>query len=140
MGSSFEEKSAWILLISKIVVFGVYFWIAARLSARGAPLEAFVPLFIVVVALLVAALAAGHIIAAAIQRPEGTDERDRLISWRAESNASPVLGGGVLVGISVLILTGRDALTANVLLLALVLTEVLKSLFRIVYYRRGVSA
>lgn len=138
MGTTFQEKSAWIVLISKLVVFGIYFWVALRLHANDAPLPAFIPLFGVVVVLLVALLAAGHVVAAIVSRPEDPDERDRLIAWRAESHASVVLAVGVLAGIACLILTGHDAWTANVLLVFLVLSEVVKSVFQLVYYRRGV--
>lgn len=89
MNATFAEKSVWIQLLSLLVVLGLYFVIAANMMLSGVNhIAAFVPLFVVAVILLVVVQVAGHVVAAIANKPEGRDERDRLIEWRAESNAS----------------------------------------------------
>src|SRR5687768_15407873 len=80
MGSSFEEKSVWIQLVAMVLALGAYFVVAGRMLSAGVmALPPYVPLFIVTVVLMVILLVAGHVVAAVASRPEGRDERDRLI-------------------------------------------------------------
>ena len=98
----------------------------------------YVPVFAVAVALLVVLMIVGHAVAAIVGRPEGRDERDKLIVWRAESNAAWVLGVGVLAALAGLAVSINNVWIAHVLLLSLFLSEMAKLVFQIVYYRRGV--
>lgn len=140
MNASFEEKSVWIQLISMVAVLGSYFVVAARLLSRGVTvLIAFVPLFIVAVGLLVAVLVVGHIVVAIASRPEGRDERDRLIAWRAESNSSWILGVGVIAAITGMVVSVDNVWIAHFLMLSMLLSEVAKFIFQLVYYRRGME-
>src|SRR6056297_3516058 len=141
MNTSFEEKSVWIQLLSLIVVFGSYFFIALRMILEGITnIKAFIPLFFIATVFLVIILIAGHIVAAIVHRkdkPDQQDERDRLIAWRSESNSAWILGTGILVAIIGLVLSVQTVWIANLLLLFLFLSEVVKALFQIFYYRRG---
>jgi hypothetical protein len=138
MNASFEEKSVWIQLISLTTVLGSYFVVAALMLSKGVTvLIAFVPLFIVAVVLLVVVLVVGHTIVAIAGRPEGRDERDRLIKWRAESNSSWIVGLGVFAAITGLIVSVDTVWIAHVLMLSVLLSEVAGLIFQLVYYRRG---
>jgi hypothetical protein len=138
MNASFEEKSVWITLISLVVVFGLYFILAWGMLAEGVTaLPAFLPLFTVVVVALVAIVAAGHVVVAIASRPEGRDERDRLISWRAESRSSWVLGVGVMAAIFALAAPVERVWVAHGLLMALFVSEALKHGLQLLYYRTG---
>ncbi|MCB0577672.1 MAG: hypothetical protein KDC61_24135 [Saprospiraceae bacterium] len=140
MNTSFEEKSVWIQLVSMVVVLGAYFIIAGAMLAKGVTtITAYVPLFIVTVCLLVIVLVAGHVVAAIVNRPEGRDERDKLIAWRAESNSSWILGVGVIAAITGLAASIDNVWIAHWLLLSMLLSEVTKFSFQIVYYRRGIG-
>ena len=140
MNASFEEKSAWIQLISLIAGLGMYFAVAGSMLLGGVNvLAAYMPLFAVAVAFIVAINVAGHIAVAVVSRPDGPDERDRLIGWRAESNASWILGAGVIVAIGCLIVSVGEVWVAHLLLLSLFVAEVAKDVVQIVYYRRGMS-
>ncbi len=140
MKASFEERSVWIQLFSMVVVLCAYFVIAACMLSEGiTKLMAFVPLFLATVGLLlVVLLAGGHIVVAVTSRPEERDERDRLIGWRAASNSSWILGVGVLAAITGLVLSVEQVWIAHLLVLSMMLSEVAKYVFKIVYYRRGV--
>lgn len=137
--ASFDEKSVWIQLASVVVGLGAYFVVAGRMLFDGIDvLAAYMPLFAVAVVLIVAVNVAGHTVAAIASRPEGRDERDRLITWRAESNSSWILGVGAIVAIIGLIAPIGEVWVAHLLLLSLFAAEVAKDVNQLVYYRRGV--
>jgi len=139
MNASFEEKMAWITLVSLALVFGLYFVVAARMISVGVTaLVAFVPLLLWVVTALVLVLAAAATVVAIASRPEGRDERDRLIEWRAGSNSGWVLAAGVVAGIAALAVSVESVWVAHLLLLSLLVSELLKSALQLLYYRRGV--
>jgi hypothetical protein len=140
VNTSFEEKSAWIVLLSLVGVFSLYFLVAARMLTAGVTdvVAPFVPLFVVVVVLLVVVLTIGHAIAAIASRPDGRDERDQAIERRAEASTSWILGVGVLAAAFGLALPVGRAWIANGLLMTLVVSEVVNYGLRLYFYRRGV--
>lgn len=126
-------------MVSTVVVLGGYFVIALRMMSNGIDmLVAYVPLFAGAVILLVLVVIAGSIAVALASKREGRDERDRLISWRAESNSGWILAAGVLTGITAMILAVDNVRVAHLLLLSLLLSEVAKYALQLVYYRRGI--
>lgn len=138
MNASFEEKSVWIQLVSMLVILGTYFVVAGRMLINGVTiLPLYAPVFVVSVVLMVVVLVAGHIVAALTGRPDGRDERDRLIEWRAESNASWIVVVGVLAAIAGLVVSVADVWVAHALLFFLFVSEVVKYVLQLVYYRRG---
>lgn len=139
MGASFEEKSVWIQLIGTVVGLGAYFVVAGMMMSAGVTaLPAYVPLFAVAVVFMVVLMVAGCVVAAVAGKPEGRDERDRLIAWRAEHNSAWLLAVGVLTAITGMIFSIEPVWIAHLLLLSLLLSEVLGFVLQIVYYRRGV--
>lgn len=139
MKTSFEEKSVSIQLFSLVTILGGYFAVAGTKMYQGAEeLIAYLPLFVVAIVLLVIVLAAGHIVAVMFGKTERHDERDRLIGWRADSNASRVLEGGVLIAITGMAFSITSVWIAHLLLLSLLMREVVKLSMQLVYYRRGV--
>ena len=103
MAASFEEKSVWIQLVGMVLALGAYFAVAGRMLAAGVTaLPAYAALFMVATGLMVVLLVTGLVIAALAGRgrPEGRDERDRLIGWRAESNSGWLLAVCVLAAVT----------------------------------------
>jgi len=138
MNASFEEKSAWIQLVSMVVTLALYFFVAVRMLAHGVTdLRAFAAVFFVAVMLMVIVLVAGHVVAAIVDRPTDPDERDRLIGWRAESNASWIVAVGVLTAVTGMVLSVENVWIAHVLMVSLFLSSIAKYVFQLVYYRRG---
>jgi hypothetical protein len=120
------------------LVLGGYFLVAGRMLSHGVtalPPYAFV--FAVAVILMVIVMISGYIAVTIASRPEGRDERDRLIEWRAESNSGWLVGAGVLVGITGMVFAVPNVWIAHLLLLSLFLSTVLKLVLQLVYYRRG---
>ena len=116
MNASFEEKSVWIQLVAMVVVLGNYFVVAGRMLSEGVmALPAYVPVFGLAVGLMVTVIVVGHIVAAVVSRPDDGDERDRVIAWRAEHNASWLLGVGVLAAITGLIVSIDSVWIAHLL-------------------------
>lgn len=138
MNASFEEKSVWITLLALILAFGGYFFVAGHMLAAGVMLVgAYAAPFGVAVALLITVLVAAHIVTAIASRPDGQDERDRVIGWRAENNSSWILGAGVMVAIVALAFPIERVWVAHGLFATLFLAEVAKRLMQIYYYRWG---
>ena len=92
---SFEARSVWIQLASLGAILIGYGAVAGRMLWAGVlHIVPYVPVFAVAVALLVIFMIVGHTVSAITSRPEGRDERDKLIVWRAERSAGWVLGVG----------------------------------------------
>jgi len=139
MNASFEEKSVWIQLISLLLGLGLYFVVAGSMLYSGINvLVAFVGPFVAAVLLIVAVNVGGHMAVAIASRPDGRDERDRLISWRAESNSSWILAVGILTAITCMIVSVGEVWVAHLLLLSLFIAEITKDIVKLVYYRRGI--
>jgi riboflavin synthase alpha subunit len=140
MHASFAEKSVWIQLISLAVGLALYVVGAGSMLLDGVSvLTAYMPVFAVAVVFIVAVNVAGHIALAVASRPDGPDERDRLIGWRTESVSSWILGAGVLIAIGGMTLSVGEVWVAHLLLLSLFLAEITKDIAQLVYYRRGMS-
>jgi hypothetical protein len=136
--ASFEERSVWIQLAGLALTFAGYLFIASRMLASGVTaLPAFGAVLAVSVVLLVVILTVGHIVAAATSRPEGRDERDRVIEWRAEARSGWLLGAGVIAGLACMITGVPNVWTAHLLLVSLYLSEMLRLTLQIVDYHRG---
>lgn len=117
---SYQEKSIWGSLVATVVVYGNYF---AR--SGGNLIGTIIALVIIqVVAQIVIAIAA---------KPEPKDERDRLIDSRAYRNGYLLLVMGTLACMNIGVRP-----TVNALLMALVASEIGKSITQLYYYRRGV--
>ncbi len=138
MNASFQEKSVWVTLTCTVAMFVVYFFWAGQMLLSGVTeVAAYVPLFAVMVVLLVVLLIAGHVAIALLGRTDDSDERDRLIAWRAEHGSSWLLAVGAIAAIFALGAPVERAWVANGLLLFLFLSEALKQALQIYYYRRG---
>ncbi|MDE0692051.1 MAG: hypothetical protein OXI55_07365 [Gammaproteobacteria bacterium] len=139
MDTSFEEKSVWVQLVGLVVGLGGYLIVAGLMVSNGvSALPAFVPVFAVAIALVVAINIAGHVVAAVASQSIEADERDRLIGCRAESQSSWILGVGVIGAIVALILSVSGVWVAHLLLVSLFGSEVARGVLQIVHYRRGI--
>src|SRR5688572_4450263 len=108
MHISFREKSLWLLLISLLAAFALYF--ASVLPARVANVAStHVMSFIGMLILLVAVQVVGHVVLAIANRRElqariHSDERDVLISLKSTRLASYILAVGVFCSLCVALL------------------------------------
>jgi len=138
---SFREKSAWISLLAYLGIYGFYFMnVAAALTRGDTEGTQFLGLFGQSVVLFVIVIIVGTVIAAVTapkdaQAPE--DEREKLITLKANSASGYVLATGVVLTIGVIFYGVKDFLVINLLFFALVLSEVFKIVTQIVLYRRG---
>ena len=138
MNVSFEEKSSWVQLIATLLIMGGYLLTAGEMLSAGVlELVVYVPVFAVSVGLFVTVLVAGHVAAALMGGADAFDERDRLISWRAEARSGWLLAVGVLAAISAMIFKVEPVYVAHGLLLSLYLSDLLAHVLRLVDYRRG---
>ena len=137
---SFREKSAWISLISILLVSVVFFLhVPWTLTPSSSP-QLVHALLICVVGLVVIEVVA-HLVVA-IRAPEDAqapkDERERLIDLKATRAAHWVSAVGALLAISTLHLGANAIAMGYGVLLAFVVGAVVNYAARIVYHRRGI--
>jgi hypothetical protein len=138
---SFQEKSAIAIIGSLVIVYGAYFALVARISLASTEAAgiAYKPLLILATVPLAALAAVSHIVLAIRSPKEANsyDERDRLITLRAERLGGYVLAVGVCAGVVLAMLELRQFYIAHALLLAWVLAELADNVAKVVLYRRG---
>ena len=144
MDMTFQEKSAWGLLIGIGLVSLFYFPAAFDIADSAPHPAALVVISIAGVIALVVIEATYHAVIAVSSGSDGSmDERDALIDMRSERSASYVLGIGLfwLVGhiIATHLMAEKEpvgALTIAVwILFAITVSEVAKLILQIWYYR-----
>jgi len=148
----FEEKIAWTVLGSMVLVWGLYFAAAVALPVppEAKPFPSFF-FFVGAVVAQVIILIVATIALAMHSRPEPSDERDRLIELMSDRNGAWVLSFGAMMVALVLVWGGTfDRLPfppwsmptpyvfGNLLVFVFVLAEVVKRISQIAYYRRGI--
>lgn len=135
---SFREKSAWISVLSMLVIYGYYFWSVMHAGPKassfhfGGLLETIIALVFVQVVLTVAV---------AIFSPKEAkaprDERDKLIELRAMRIAYAGLATGIAFACFFGAFDPPILFGTNALLFILVTAEIMRSACQIVQYRRG---
>lgn len=137
---SFREKSAWISLISILLVSGFFFLrVPSMMTPASHPALVGGLLYCVIALVLIEVVA--HVVVA-MRAPQDAqapkDERERLIELEAIRIAHYVFVVGVLIAVSTMIHLGANVFAmAYHLLLAFVVAEVANYAARIVYHRRG---
>ncbi len=135
---SFREKSAWISMLSMLVICGFYFWSVihpgpqAGGSHFGGLLETIIALVVVQTVLIVAI---------AISKPKEAqaprDEREKLIELKAMRVAYAGLATSVALACFFGAFNPPILFNTNALLFILVTAEILRSACQIVQYRRS---
>lgn len=149
-GAVFRERSALLTLVSTVAIYGAVLALAAFGPPLGFKTAALLALG---VGLQVACLTVGHVVLALTTPNEPNDERDRDIERRAAGPAHWIASAGLVLGLILLIAqqmaseaAGEPLLTrawthpmwaAQLLLLALVLSEGLRLGLVVRGYRRG---
>jgi len=147
---SFHEKSIWAMLSANILVYGWYFYnmiqvaIAAPIGQKPIAIAVIAShIVITIVALIIISIVSHIVIALHSVKKDGEvddseDERDTLIKLRGESKSGAILGLGVVITIAMILLGNGPFWTANMLLAALILSETVAGIFKLIDYRRGV--
>lgn len=135
---SFREKMAWIQMLATLAAYGVYFTIAFSRLASGHGqdlLGLFIGLTIVVIILtgVPAAIVAMRTSKAEMRQ---ADERERVIELKSAWYALMVLNGLLWVGVLGLLIGFDPILMANLLLLVLVVSELVRWSARIIQLRQ----
>jgi len=137
---SFREKIAVLTLIANVLIYGMYFGNTVKAALAG---EAVLNggHMISTIVLLIVVMIVGTIIVSSTAPKDAdapADERDQLISMRSDQIAGYVVSAGA-GGSLVLALAGLSVFwIANLVLLALVAGEIVKSIACLIGYRQGV--
>ena len=131
---TYREKTAAASLAITTRAFAAYgFWAFQQPRSTGEAVQALVGIIVaqIVVQIIV------HILFAIQGRPEGVDERDRMVERLAQRNAYFVLFGSIwaVLGMALEALPGLTI--AYGLLATLVLAELVRFASQLFYYRRG---
>jgi hypothetical protein len=136
---SFREKSAWISFLTILAVFIPFFWNSFR-QYRGdvTGSEAVSTAFLLLAAFVVLEIVLHAVVAA--RAPEDArsprDEREHLIDLRATRVAFNVLVVGALAAVATVHLTPRAWVMQQVVLFAIVASQLVRFGGQIVLFRR----
>jgi len=141
MNLTFRERSLWLVLLSLIVAFGLYFAsvLPTQLTNVTPP---HVMTFIGMLILLVIIQIIGNAVLAIASRRElsakvQSDERDVLINLKSTRLASYVLTVGVFCSLCIALLVPGNFIFVHVLLAFWVLAQTVEILSQLILYRRG---
>jgi len=138
---SFREKSAWITLITLLLVSLFFFLHLPPFELAPEPSAFLFHAFgLGVVAFVVVALVAHLVVALRAPREARVpkDERERLIALKATSLAAKVYVGLSLASVSLVHFGANGIGVGWAVLFSFVIAEVVNCVARIVYHRRGV--
>lgn len=133
---SFKEKSAWIVLIAMLAIFGRYAWSLYEAGDFGAGTTG--AMFGTIIGFVILVVIAHIVVAIFSARPgdDHEDERDRLIELKADSLSGYALGAAALTALAFALFEG-DYLIANILFLGLAASEIIKNAWQVMLYRKG---
>ncbi len=147
---SYQEKNSFVVLISSILIYGVYYFIVSRMyfegrfeGAEGLSLlgKSVLGLMLggIVVIIIISILAAIlHAMITGEENPSQiVDERDKMIELRALRVAYYVFGGGFVLSMVALALGWEVFLVFNLILLGCFVAGIAEALTQIILYRRG---
>ena len=134
---AFKEKSAWVSLVLTALVYGGYFYNLSRipLVAWGGATIGMTVATVIVLTVLQIVFQAAIAIASPREANAPSDERERWIQNSAASFAFYVLQFGAIAGAASVYFVDRFV-TANVIVAALALCQVVQYAGVIVGYRR----
>ncbi len=136
MDLSFQEKSLWLMFVSLIAVFALYFGTVLPTDAVDVMAQQVVR-FALAVSMLVVMQIAGHILIAIVDRRTETDERDRQIQLLGVRNGGYVLATGVFLALCAALISEGNFLFTHVLLGSWVLAQLAEIGSQLFLYRRG---
>ena len=138
MNSSYREQSIWGSLAITLIVYGYYFatvFSGAQPSQidRTALARLIGAVFVIVVIEI-----AYHILIVLKSKVEPKDERDILIETKAYRNAYLLVADLFMLMGTVVVFGLTPLLTVNLMLLSVVISEIVKYLTQLFFYRRGI--
>lgn len=140
---AFREKSAWITLVTTLIVYGIYFAFAVPrlLSGRfdGFEFVSWLSGAIVAIVILQVALTIFATVTDPVGARQPRDEREQLIALRANRAGFYALEVGGFFAIVTLFWWNDAAVIANGVFFAIVMAEAVRAGFQIVDYHRCVA-
>ena len=135
---SFREKSAWISLLSMLVIYGSYFWSAVHSGPHFGDIHL---LGLLATIILLVIIQVALTIAVAIFAPKDAqaprDERDRLIELKATRVAYAGLATAVACACFFGTMEPPIVFNANSLVFILVTCEIMRYAYQVIQYRRA---
>ena len=139
---SFKEKSAWIIFITTLITSAIYFTALGLSFAGYVRYASVLHLFGALMLGLLVVQVVAHVLIAARAPAEArtpTDERERIIGWKADRVGFYTLMVGALLGIVTIHLGASAPDLAHAVLLAFVLSQLAKYGTVLVLHRRDMA-
>jgi hypothetical protein len=139
---SFKEKSAWIIFITTLITSAIYFTALGLSFAGYVRYTSVLHLFGALMLGLLVVQVLAHVLIAALAPAEArtpTDERERIIGWKADRVGFYTLMVGALLGIVTIHLGASAPDLAHAVLLAFVLSQLAKYGTVLVLHRRDMA-
>jgi hypothetical protein len=139
---SFKEKSAWIIFITTLITSAIYLTALGLSFAGYVRYASVLHLFGALMLGLLVVQVVAHVLIAARSPAEArtpTDERERIIGWKADRVGFYTLMVGALLGIVTIHLGASAPDLAHAVLLAFVLSQLAKYGTVLVLHRRDMA-
>jgi hypothetical protein len=139
---SFKEKSAWIIFITTLITSAIYFTALGLSFAGYVRYTSVLHLFGALMLGLLVVQVLAHVLIAARAPAKArtpTDERERIIGWKADRVGFYTLMVGALLGIVTIHLGASAPDLAHAVLLAFVLSQLAKYGTVLVLHRRDMA-
>ncbi|NVK89393.1 MAG: hypothetical protein HWE13_14750 [Gammaproteobacteria bacterium] len=137
---SFQEKSAWAMILALTLAGAIYFSSVIHLSLEiGEIIPPLLPSLVIYTVIVVAMAAGSHIVIALLNPKEANaklDERERAIFDRAGHWSGVVLGFGVVMALGWYLFSYDGHLMFYAILLTLMVAQLIEYFLRIAFYKR----
>ena len=147
MNSSYYERSAWIQLAALLAVLSVAGAVVGSMLNRGdSDIASYGWVYLIAYVALIIVVIVGHIGMSILSVTLGNedaetldkaDERDKVISWRANAYTSWIVGATVAIAVIMLVFDASPIWVANVLVAGSFVAEIAKQLVQLFWYRVG---
>ena len=134
---TFQEKSLWLTLIAIVLTYTLYY-LNVLPPIEGRMLAPHIFQFAYYMGVMVVFIAISHVALAIKQKQEPVDEREKLISLKADAVSSYILNIGIFTAIVVAILVPGNFWFIHTINFFAVLTEVVNTIQQLKSYRAGV--
>ena len=147
MNTSFYERITWVQRIAMsavLLVTAAWVW---RMMVQGqTDIASYAWVYLIAFGVLVVAIVAGAITVSILSVVVGkedpdtidrSDERDKVIDWRADACTSWVVGIGVVAALILLAVEASPVWVANALVAASYLSAIAKNTLQLYWYRNG---
>ena len=138
---AFQEKMAWamvgILTVTGALYYAWVFWATTQLGHLPPPILPFLVVYVVLIIVAAALMAAGFAITNPSEANAPLDERERLIQFKSAAQSGRVFGFLIVVGLIDFAVFQNGNRFFHIAFAALIISQILEYGLTVLFYRRG---